>query len=52
MVQFDITTGTSPTTFDPDADVTRGQLATFLWRVAGKPEAFAESATLPEKMRP
>ena len=51
MVQFDITTGTSPTTFDPDADVTRGQLATFLWRVAGKPEAFAESATLPEKMR-
>ena len=27
------TTGTSPTTFSPDQPVTRGQLATFLWRL-------------------
>ena len=27
------TTGTSPTTFSPDDNVTRGQLATFLWRL-------------------
>ncbi|MEO0492508.1 MAG: S-layer homology domain-containing protein [Actinomycetota bacterium] len=32
-----ITTGTSPTTFSPDAQVTRAQMATFLWRLAGSP---------------
>ena len=32
-----ITDGTSPTTFSPDADVTRGQAVTFLWRAAGRP---------------
>ncbi len=37
MVIEGITTGTSPTTFSPDAPVTRGQLATFLWRYAGRP---------------
>ena len=30
-----ITTGTSPTTYAPDAAVTRGQMATFLFRLAG-----------------
>ncbi len=32
-----ITTGTSDTTFSPLAPVTRGQMATFLWRLAGQP---------------
>ena len=27
----------APTTFSPDSPVTRGQLATFLWRFAGEP---------------
>lgn len=34
-----ITTGTSDTTFSPDAFVTRAQMATFLWRLAGSPDA-------------
>jgi alpha-tubulin suppressor-like RCC1 family protein len=33
----DITTGTSPTTFSPSANVTRGQFVTFLYRIAGTP---------------
>jgi hypothetical protein len=37
LVQQGITTGTSATTFSPDDPVTRGQMATFLWRYAGKP---------------
>ena len=32
-----VTDGTSPTTFSPDATVTRGQCVTFLWRAMGKP---------------
>lgn len=31
-----ITTGTSPTEFSPDEFVTRGQMATFLWRLCGE----------------
>lgn len=34
-----ITNGTSATTFSPDATVTRGQTAAFLWRVAKQPQA-------------
>ncbi len=34
-----ITTGTSATTFEPDAPITRGDFATLLWRYAGRPEA-------------
>ena len=34
----DITKGTSAVTFEPDASCTRGQVATFLWRAADKPE--------------
>ena len=34
-----ITTGTSPTTFAPNQDVTRAQLVTLLWRMAGEPSA-------------
>ena len=38
MVANKITTGTSPTTFAPSEPVTRGQLATFLYRYKGSPE--------------
>lgn len=31
-VNEDITNGTSPTTFSPDADCTRAQIVTFIWR--------------------
>ena len=33
-----ITNGTSPTTFSPEATCTRGQVVTFLWRAKGEPE--------------
>ena len=36
-VEKGITTGTSATTFSPDAGCTRGQVATFLWRAEGEP---------------
>lgn len=32
-----VTTGTSATTFSPDATCTRGQVVTFLWRAKGEP---------------
>ena len=51
MVEWDITTGTTPTTFSPDDTLTRAQAATFLWRLAGTPEAFADGAELPPAMR-
>ena len=35
-VEKGITTGTSATTFSPDAGCTRGQVATFLWRSRGQ----------------
>ena len=37
-VKKGITTGTTPTTFSPDEDCTRGQVVTFLWRANGCPE--------------
>ena len=37
MVDNEITTGTSPTCFDPDDPVTRGQAAAFIWRMEGEP---------------
>lgn len=36
-VENGITTGTSSTTFSPDAACTRAQAVTFLWRAAGSP---------------
>jgi len=36
-----VTTGKPGNVFDPDGGVTRGQLATFMWRMAGKPAATA-----------
>ena len=38
-----VTTGTSATTFSPDATCTRGQVVTFLWRAAGSPKATGEN---------
>ena len=37
-VEKGITTGTSATTFRPDATCTRGQIVTFLWRFNEQPE--------------
>ena len=41
--QNGITNGTSSTTFEPDARVTRGQAQTFLYRLAASPEATGEN---------
>jgi len=43
MVTEEITTGTSPSTFEPDRLVTRGELATFLYRAEGSPASGAET---------
>ncbi len=37
-VEKDITMGTSATTFSPSDTVSRGQVVTFLWRAAGRPD--------------
>jgi len=37
MVEFGYTTGTSPSVFSPNDDLTREQFVTFLWRLAGRP---------------
>ena len=44
MAANQITTGTTPSTFDPDRSITRGEIATFLWRFSGEPAA----STAPE----
>lgn len=36
-VENDVTSGTSATTFSPDASCTRAQMVTFLWRANGSP---------------
>ncbi len=43
MAHTGITTGTSLTTFSPDQGLKRGQIAAFLWRLAGEPTAPAHS---------
>lgn len=40
-LENEITSGTTATTFSPYAACTRGQVATFLWRLNGKPEPTA-----------
>ena len=40
-----ITTGTSPTTFDPDDTLERAHLVTFLYRYQGKPEVMVDPAS-------
>ncbi len=37
-VEEGITTGATPTTFNPKGDLLRAQFVTFLWRAAGEPE--------------
>ena len=50
-VEKGVTSGTSGTTFSPNADCTRAQIVTFLWRAAGSPapkskeSAFTDVAT-------
>ncbi len=44
MLENEITTGTSPTTFAPDEQLTRAQFVTFLWRAAGRPMATTPHA--------
>ena len=41
MIELELTTGTSATTFDPDRPLTREEFVTFLWRYAGHPEPEA-----------
>ena len=43
MVSEGVTTGTSDTTFSPDRELTRVEVAAFLWRLAGRPDAAAHS---------
>ncbi len=42
-VENGITTGTTATTFSPNAACTRAQIVTFLWRAAGSPEPKANN---------
>lgn len=42
LVANDVTYGTSATRFSPSAPVTRGQVAAFLWRLAGRPTGYAD----------
>ena len=37
-LENNVTSGTSATTFEPNASCTRGQVVTFLWRAQGSPE--------------
>ena len=41
MVEYEITTGTTPTTFSPFDTLTRAQFVTFLWRAAGRPDPMS-----------
>ncbi|MCQ3814325.1 MAG: S-layer homology domain-containing protein [Acidimicrobiia bacterium] len=43
MFEAGITTGTSATKFSPGGGLTRAEIAAFLWRMAGKPNAPASS---------
>ena len=43
LVRYEITTGTGPSTYAPHAPVTRGQMATFLYRLARADHAFTAS---------
>ena len=40
-VEYGITSGTSANTFSPDANCTRAQVVTFLWRMVASPEPAA-----------
>jgi hypothetical protein len=38
-----LTTGTGPTTFEPDRPATRAEVVTLLWRIAGRPVATTQT---------
>lgn len=57
MVQNGITSGTSPTTFSPDANLTRGQIATFFYRYKSEPPVTVDrthptTPTCPDQVPP
>ena len=43
-VKEDVTKGTTNTTFSPDANCTRAQIVTFIWRAGGSPAVSGNSA--------
>ena len=43
-VETGVTKGTSETTFSPNKTCTRAEIVTFLWRMAGEPEAASAAA--------
>lgn len=47
-VKAGVANGTSATTFDPNAPVTREQLVTFLWRYVGEPESKQSLDSFPD----
>lgn len=51
MLEHQITTGTSTTTFSPHDSLTRAEIVTFIWRLAALPEAFESRIPLSPKMR-
>ena len=51
LYEIGVTTGTGPTTYSPDGDVTREQMAAFLarlWRILGEEAALEPSDTAPD----
>ena len=50
-VKAKVTSGTSETTFSPDAACTRAQAVTFLWRAAGSPEPTATSTVFTDVVK-
>jgi hypothetical protein len=56
LVQNNITTGTTSSTYSPDAKITRNQMALFLHRIGGSPEVdancgFSDMKTLPQNIK-
>lgn len=45
LVERELTNGTAPGCFSPARDLSRGELATFLWRYAGQPAGAEEPFT-------
>jgi subtilisin family serine protease len=48
MAANGITTGTTPTTFSPDDEVTRAQMITFIWRLVNAPDAWTGEVAPPD----
>jgi hypothetical protein len=47
MAEHGLTTGTTPSTFSPDDDVTRAQMVTFEFRLADADDAWTGSVAPP-----